>query len=75
MKSGDNLVIFMGKIAKNLNEIFEGANFWKLDNLFSPTEVLNENYVKNNVITDEDFMAKADFKLTLLISGNYQSLD
>ena len=84
LKSGSNLVIFMGKFAKNLNEWFKDAKFWKLDNLFSTTEVLNEKFIKDNVITPEEdfdymgnkgFMSNKDFKLTLLISGNYESLD
>ena len=74
----------MGKLAKNLNEWFKDAKFWKLDNLFSTTEVLNEKFIKDNVITPEEdvdymgnkgFMSNKDFKLTLLISGNYESLD
>ena len=84
LKSGSNLVIFTGKFAKNLNEWFKDAKFWKLDNLFSTTEVLNEKFIKDNVITPEEdvdymgnkgFMSNKDFKLTLLISGNYESLD
>jgi len=85
LKSGSNLVIFMGKSAKNLPEIFKDAKFWKLDSLFSVSEVFQESYIKYNVITPEEdvdylgnkgnFLTKEDFTLTLLINGDYEKLD
>jgi hypothetical protein len=85
LKSGSNLVLFMGKFAKNLTEMFGNAGFWKPEFLFNPTDVFSEDYIKKHVITEEEdvdylgnkgnFMTKKEFVLTLLISGDYESMD
>ena len=78
LKSGATTIIAMDKVAKNLDDIFKGSLWWEPDKLFSPEEVLVEEFYKKKIIKKEEdvdfegnkgcFLAKSDFTLAILIS-------